>query len=1120
MRERRWLLCFLVAMCCTLSIWALPSQDKTVTLNLRNVSIETALNAVKKQTGVNMLYNSQMFKGVSPVSVNVKNERWEVTLKLILNPKGFDYAMKDGIVVIRRMHTEKRVNRIRGTVFDANKEPIPGASIIVKGTRTGTSTNIEGEFTLDVRDDKVALEISFIGMKKQTLQVDASRKKMLEITLVDDVKTLDDVVVTGYSNVRKTSFTGSSTQISGDDLRKVSQTNVIGALQTFDPSFRLVSNAQFGSDPNALPEMYIRGRSGFGVKELDKDQLSKSNLENNPNLPTFIMDGFEVSIEKIYDLDPTRIESMTILKDAAATAIYGSRAANGVVVITTVAPKPGEVRVSYNFTGTLEMPDLRDYNLANASEKLEIERRAGLYDKGNNGNNTTADGLNKYYEKYALIQSGIDTDWLSLPLRNAFDHKHSLYIEGGTPNLRYGVDASYNGGNGVMKGSGRDRYSIGFSLDYRVKKLQVKNTVSFGHTKSKESPYGAFSDYTSLLPYETPYKNGTLVKQLYYSRKGSNSVNNPLYEATLSNYEWSAYDEIIDNLSVNWYLNDYLTVKGQFSVTKQYTSSERFYDPLSSKVSVYGTTDTKLQGDLFTGEGSSLSWNSNAFLYYTRSFGNHNFNFSGGWEASAYNTENTSAQYRGFPSGQFNSLNYASEIYKKPTLTENTTRRVSILATLNYTWNDIYLADASVRFDGSSEFGANQKWAPFFSGGLGVNIHNYDFLKGNEKINKLKVRASYGRTGKVNFPAYAATTMYETLFDEWYITGYGAVLKALGNKDLSWEKTDKFNFGIETQFFNQRLTVDLDYYYEKTIDLINDVTLSQTSGFSTYKNNMGEVENKGFEMQIRADIYRDRNWSVALWGNMAHNKNKILKISDSQKAYNERVAEFYKKELQYQAIYNTSLKDANYAVPISQYAEGESLTSIWAVRSLGIDPTTGKELFLNRDGSITDTWDASQEVVVGNTEPKLNGSIGLNATYKNWSLFAAFQYEFGGQEYNQTLVDRVENADIANGNVDLRVLTQRWQKPGDVAEFKNIADSKLTTLPTSRFVQDKKYIRLSALTLSYDFNREWIKKHLHMNMLRLEMSSSDFINWNSIRQERGLSYPKSWKVDFSLKAQF
>lgn len=1120
MREKRWLLCFLVAVCCTFSTWALPSQDKTVTLNLHNVSIETVLDAVKKQTGVNMLYNSQMFKGVPPVSINAKNEKWEVALKLILNPQGFDYVVKDGIVVVRKLQTEKRDNRIRGTVIDSNKEPIPGASIIVKGTRTGTSTNIEGEFTLDVKDDKVTLEISFIGMKKQTLQVDATRRKSLEITLVDDVKTLEDVVVTGYNNVRKTSFTGSSTQISGDDLRKVSQTNILGALQSFDPSFRLMTNNQFGSDPNALPEMYIRGRSGIGVKELDRDQLSKSNLENNPNLPTFIMDGFEVSIEKVYDLDPTRIESMTILKDAAATAIYGSRAANGVVVITTVAPKPGEIRVSYNFTGTLELPDLRDYNLANASQKLEIERLSGLFENGID----TAQGMNAYYKKYALIQKGIDTDWMSLPLQNAFDHKHSVYIEGGTPNLRYGVDASYNGVNGVMKGSGRDRYSIGFSLDYRVKQLQVKNTVTFGHTKSKESPYGSFSEYTRMQPYEAPYEDdGTLKQGMDFSLSPSTRAsNNPLYEATLGNYEWNAYDELVNNLSLNWYLNDYLTVKGQFSVTKKYASSEKFYDPLSSKVSVAGDSDDAyLAGDLYTEKGGSLDWNTNAFLYYTRSFhSKHNINVSVGWEAASTNTDNTIAHYRGFPSGEFSSLNYATEVYKKPTRTENTTRRISTLATANYTWNDIYLADASVRFDGSSEFGANQKWAPFFSGGLGLNIHNYPFLKGNKEINKLKVRASYGRTGKVNFPAYAATTMYQSLFDEWYITGYGAVLKALGNKDLSWEKTDKYNIGIETLFFNQRLTVEAEYYYEKTIDLINDFSLSSTSGFSSYKNNMGEILNQGFELQLRADVFRDRNWTVSLWGNMAHNTNEILKISDSQKKYNERVAAFYQKEIDQQLTTNSSLSDANYSVPIAQYAEGQSLTSIWAVRSLGIDPTTGKEIFLNRDGSVTDKWDASQEVAVGNTEPKFNGSFGLNLAYKNWSLFASFLYEWGGQEYNQTLVDNVENANIKTGNVDLRVLTDRWQKPGDIAQFKNIKDGNLTTLPTSRFVQDKALLHLNSLTVSYDFDREWIKKHLRMNMLRLEANTSELINWNSIRQERGLSYPRSWKMSFSLKAQF
>ena len=500
MREKRWLLCFLVAVCCTFSTWALPSQDKTVTLNLHNVSIETVLDAVKKQTGVNMLYNSQMFKGVPPVSINAKNEKWEVALKLILNPQGFDYVVKDGIVVVRKLQTEKRDNRIRGTVIDSNKEPIPGASIIVKGTRTGTSTNIEGEFTLDVKDDKVTLEISFIGMKKQTLQVDATRRKSLEITLVDDVKTLEDVVVTGYNNVRKTSFTGSSTQISGDDLRKVSQTNILGALQSFDPSFRLMTNNQFGSDPNALPEMYIRGRSGIGVKELDRDQLSKSNLENNPNLPTFIMDGFEVSIEKVYDLDPTRIESMTILKDAAATAIYGSRAANGVIVIETKMPAQGKLSVSYSFNGTVEYPDLTDYDLLNAGEKLEFERLAGVYKNEDLKKQMDLDRL--YEERKREVLRGVNTYWLSKPLQTAFKHTHSLFLGGGNERSRYGVNINYGANPGIMKESKRDRLGLSFTWTYNISnKIRIGNMLSVNQTNSSESPYGNFSSYARINPY-------------------------------------------------------------------------------------------------------------------------------------------------------------------------------------------------------------------------------------------------------------------------------------------------------------------------------------------------------------------------------------------------------------------------------------------------------------------------------------------------------------------------------------------------------------------------------------------------------------------------------------------
>lgn len=1119
---------FLLSNC---AIVMAQSPNKKISVTCKNEPLASALKKVEKASGYKVLFTYDEVQNYK-VTISAKGQEVSHVLKTIFDKLPFDYKFKGKYINVSKRERrilnisdgpEKGDHIVRGVVFDVHGNPIPGVLITVVGKHRGTTTNVEGVFGLDLQASKALVEFSFIGMKKKRVTL-TSQSAYVKVTLEDESHELGETVITGYRNVNKNSYTGSSTQILGDDLRKVSQTNILDAIQSFDPSFRIMDNTQFGSDPNATPEMMIRGQSGVGNRTLDTDKLSKSNLKNNPNLPTFIMDGFEVSIEKIYDLDPTRIESITILKDAAATAIYGSRAANGVVVVTTVAPKPGEVRVSYGFTGTLETPDLRDYNLANASEKLEIERRAGLFEKGYPGINSESAGVNAYNQKLALIKRGIDTDWLSIPLRNGFDQKHSVFIEGGTQNLRYGIDGSFNKVQGVMKGSGRDRYAVGISLDYRLKKFQVKNTTTFNHMKSKESPYGSFSDYTCLMPYDTPYEDGVLTQKLNYSVSNNNrTLNNPLYESTLGNYNTTSYDEYVNNLSFNWYINDYWMAKGQFSVSKRYNRSEKFVDPLSSSTSAISESASSQKDkldDLYTTSGNNLNLTGNAFIYYNQSFGKHNLNGSAGWEVNTSTYDNVSAHYRGFPSGQFHSLNYANEIYKKPTKSEGTSRMVSMLATANYTWNNIYLLDLSVRFDGSSEFGSNQRWAPFFSTGAGINIHNYDFLKGNKYINKLKLRGSYGRTGKVNFPDYAAQTVYEPLFDEWYATGYGAVLMALGNKDLTWEKTDKYDFGIETQLFNERLTLDFDYYYEKTFDLVNDVSLSNTSGFSTYKNNMGEVENKGFELTARYDAIKNKNWLVAFWGNIAHNTNKILKISDSQRAYNQRVAEFYKKEQINQEDIGSSLTDANYSVPIAQYEEGQSLTSIWAVKSLGIDPTTGKEIFLNRDGTVTDKWDATQEVVCGNTQPDFNGAFGVNISYRQWSLFASFLYEWGGQQYNQTLVDRVENAKIAQGNVDLRVLTDRWQKPGDVAQFKNIKDASLTTLPTSRFVQDNSFLRLNALTLTYDFNREWLKRNLGLRMLRLEASTSDLINWNSVRQERGLSYPKSYKFNFSVKAQF
>ena len=397
---------FLLSNC---AIVMAQSPNKKISVTCKNEPLASVLKKVEKASGYKVLFTYDEVQNYK-VTISAKAQEVSHVLKTIFDKLPFDYKFKGKYINVSKRERrilnisdgpEKGDHIVRGVVFDVHGSPIPGVLITVVGKHRGTTTNVEGVFGLDLQASKALVEFSFIGMKKKRVTL-TSQSAYVKVTLEDESHELGETVITGYRNVNKNSYTGSSTQILGDDLRKVSQTNILDAIQSFDPSFRIMDNTQFGSDPNATPEMMIRGQSGVGNRTLDTDKLSKSNLKNNPNLPTFIMDGFEVSIEKIYDLDPTRIESITILKDAAATAIYGSRAANGVVVVTTVAPKPGEVRVSYGFTGTLETPDLRDYNLANASEKLEIERRAGLFEKGYPGINSESAGVNAYNQKLAL----------------------------------------------------------------------------------------------------------------------------------------------------------------------------------------------------------------------------------------------------------------------------------------------------------------------------------------------------------------------------------------------------------------------------------------------------------------------------------------------------------------------------------------------------------------------------------------------------------------------------------------------------------------------------------------------------------------------------------------------
>ncbi len=1002
-------------------------------------------------------------------------------------------------------------NYVYGRVIEKlSKEPMVGVTIRLDGHSTGVITDINGCYVLTLPEKGGLVIYSYIGFETRKIKV-TSRQKV-DVQMVEATESIQEVIVTGYNSIRKESFTGNTTKIEKEDLLKVNPNNLISAIQTFDPSFRIQENLAAGSDPNSLPQFVLRGQTGIGETTLGQtstSSISREVLSGNSNLPIFILDGFEVDVEKIYDLDMNSIHSINILKDAAATAMYGSRAANGVIVIERRAPEAGKFRVQYSGVLSAELPDLSSYNLMNAREKLETERLAGLYDS----NTPEIDPYtNGYYQRLNNVLTGVDTYWLSQGLRTALNHKHSVFIDGGENDVRWGVELGFRGTEGVMKHSSRKNANAAFYVDYRIGGLQIKNKVTYTYNKSTDVPFNSFSDYSHLLPYMRLYdENGDYVRRLEKFDGASGTQVNPLYEINFYNsFDHSGYDEVTDDLSLNWRITDGLRLRGQFSVLMRNSTGDLYKDPASAS---YSASTGNINGEKTESTQKRTVIDGSLSLMYNNTFKGHNLNIC--LSSNMRQTQSTASEtrYRGFPGGDLVSSNYAAEVYGKPSSSDNTTRLVGALLTSNYTYNNIYLADLTGRIDGSSEFGSDKRWSMFWSTGAGINIHNYDFMKSNELFSMLKFRVSYGLTGKTNFSLYSAKDMYQLQTDSWYPTGYGVFLYQMGNPNLKWERKYTLDYGVEIGLWHDKIYLKASAYDERTIDLITDYTIPSSTGFTSYKENMGKVKNTGVELELRARLYSDRNWLFQLYGSFARNKNTIIEISQAMRDYNKRVEELF-------SGYNPeSSSDSKYAKTYLKYYEGASLTSIYGMKSLGISPTNGKEIYLRRNGDVTDVWSADEWTIIGDTAPKGQGSFGYTLSYKQLSMFASFLYTFGGDAYNNTLVSYVENADIKNDNVDKRVLLDRWQKPGDITTMKDIRDRNVTTGASSRFVQKNNTLQWSSLTMSYNFRPEQLKK-LHLSGLRLSFTMNDLFYWSTIRQERGLDYPYSRSFNLTTNIIF
>ena len=979
------------------------------------------------------------------------------------------------------------LNVFSGTVYDENGDPMPLVTVQILGQTGGFITDSKGHFEFKTKNATERVRVTFMGYKAKAVTLRGGTP--LRIDLEPDNQTIESVVVTGFTKKDKKSYTGAQTTIKSEQLLSVGTKNLLQGLEAFVPGLQVVQQNNLGSDPNARPDLNLRGRATFS---------------GAANLPLFVVDGAIVDVEYIYDMDMNTIESVTVLKDASASALYGAKAAAGVIVITTKPISEGAIRVNYSGTLRLSMPDLSDYHLLTPEQKLQYEDLAGLYKAGGAAMATSFDTQNSLDlirdRVVRMIQSGTNTDWLAKPLRTGVSHSHTVSADGGDKYVRYGLSLRYGNETGVMMQSARERLSGTFKLSYNKQgKFFASNTLTVNRSTSQDPSYGSFSNFSKQNPYQSPYDaNGELLAKLEHN------LDNPLYEASLGSFNRAGSMDFLNTTTAQYWIDRNLRIDGDFSFTTRNNYSRSFKSPLS--YTFRGESDLTKKGSMTENLGRGLSFLGKLMVSYNRTFFEKLYVTSmAGSSLESTTADNSSYTSLGFYSDVLGHPNFALGYggSARPSGSESLATAAGFFFNGNAIYDNRYSVDVVYRYEGSSKFGKNQRFAPFWSLGTAWNIHNEKFFEGNKNIQLLKLRASIGYLGNISFDPYQALTTYTYNNRINYIVGAGSVPLAIGNPELKWERTLSKNVGLDLTLFKNRWDLTFDAYQKTTDNLLLDVSLAPSIGAVTARQNVGEVENNGIEFQTRVVPIqtKDLQWSLSL--NYSYNRNKVKKVSDALKALNQK---------------NLGVDSLNRGTtPLPLYEEGESLTALKVVPSAGIDPATGKEIFIKRDGTYTFTYDPNDRRVFGDTSPWAYGSLTSYLMYKGFSLNANFGYSLGATVYNATLASRVEGTKKEQ-NADRRVLESRWKQAGDVTRYRDIASTE-SPYQTSRFIQKEYYFTLRSLSLAYETEATWVKK-LHMRRARVELLANDLFYLSTVKRERGLDYPFARSVEMSLRLSF
>ena len=930
----------------------------------------------------------------------------------------------------------QQTGKIKGTIVDSKTgEPVIGASVKVKGTKLAAVTDLNGEFELNTHAN-ATLQISYVGFKETEVKASNGMK----ISLEEDTESLEEVVVVGYGTQKKESLTGAMANIKGEKLKDITSATVENML---NGKVSGVYVAPGSGRPGSTGAIIIRGQTSI----------------NGATAPLWVVDGVIVG-NSAGDLNPDDIETMTVLKDAASTAIYGSEGANGVVVVTTKQAKHEKMSISLSAKAGLST-----LNRGN----LEMMDGAEFYD---------------YYKSFLNVESvnfprwnedlrNSNFDWFKLAKKTGSTQDYNLTLNGGSQNIQSMFTLGYFKEEGAVKGYDMNRYSTRIKVVYKPYEwLTIKPNISGSRTNDKDKQYSVGAMY-SMMPWDSPYdEDGNLVPN-YYSGWVNSKATNYLNDLAAGDYSTSTTYDLSGGLDFDIQIAPWLTFSSVNNYSYYNSQTHGYYDPKSSS------------GEGVNGRTTEYNYVStrrytNQLLRFKKSWGKHNVNALLAYEFNDYEMKYTDVYATGFISGFEDFMTAAKP--EMATGYRTAWAKQSYFTQWRYDYDSRYYGELSLRRDGRSNFGSNNRYGNFFSVSGAWNINNESWFKA-DWVDQLKLRAAFGSVGNVPTSLYPSYSLYSV--GATYNENPGALISQIGNKDLTWEKTYTTGVGVDASFWQNRLHATLDYYIKNTSNILYQVPVTGLVGVTSIWKNIGKMRNTGIELTVGGDIIRTKDLTWNVTANISHNSNELRDLYKQRDANGNYVVK--------PVLISDGTSIAGTAQRILEI--GEPVDTYYMKEWAGVNPEDGKPQWYMDDANgnklVTDNYSKASYYKCGKASPDVYGSFSTSLFYKNFDLQANFGYSLGGQIYSYYRQEFDSDGAYAGDRNQMKLQKgwSRWEKPGDIATHPRAMynNQDKGNLASSRYLESSDYLKLRSLTLGYNFD---LKKY-GIQTLRLSVSGEN-----------------------------